>query len=337
MSIESRMDITAQPDHAYTNTMCDGIIPTEFTYKMSNKEIENFVKLRISNSYLFSGLRNSSKWAWRAILKHMGLHHRMTHRQASKKFENLKKRYKELKNPPAGVKVVPQSWPFFSLMDDAMEGRLQSSAPILKALPNNSNVSDFLIAPTRKRRKVSNMEVSSAVDEAAGIAEIEVQVYGDEVEAAAAEPAESEEVNGSIPEVDISTNCEPRERKSEQLLMQREKPHQDVAALDRERALLERERAVTERERAVMERERAVMERERAVMEREQLMLEKDRDALRSERLVLEKEKAKWQRLLVQKERTEEITEEDSKVMNSDAVDKRERVLALLEKLAENI
>ncbi|PWA20091.1 hypothetical protein CCH79_00018663, partial [Gambusia affinis] len=329
------MDITAQPDHAYTNTMCDGIIPTEFTYKMSNKEIENFVKLRVSNSYLFSGLRNSSKWAWRAILKHMGLHHRMTHRQASKKFENLKKRYKELKNPPAGVKVVPQSWPFFSLMDDAMEGRLQSSAPILKALPNNSNVSDFLIAPTRKRRKASNMGVSSPVDEVAGIAEIEVQLYG--VDTAAAEPVESEEVNGSISEVDISTNYEPQDRKSEQLLIQREKPYQDVAALDRERALLERERAVTDRERAVMERERAVMERERAMMEREKLMLEKDRDALHSERLVLEKEKAKWQKLLVQKERPEEIIEEDSKVMNSDAVDKRERVLSLLEKLAENI
>ncbi|XP_008398795.1 uncharacterized protein LOC103459203 [Poecilia reticulata] len=333
----SRMDITAQPDHAYTNTMCDGIIPTEFTYKMSNKEIENFVKLRASNSYLFSGLRNSSKWAWRAILKHMGLHHRMTHRQASKKFENLKKRYKELKNPPPGVKVVPQSWPFFSLMDDAMEGRLQSSAPVLKALPNNSNVSDFLIAPTRKRRKVSNTGVSSAVDEAATIAELEVQVYGDEVETAATELAESEEVNGSIQDVDISTNCEPQERKSEQLLVQREKPYQDVAALDRERALLERERAATERERAVMERERAVMERERAVMEREKLMLEKDRDALRCERLTLEKEKAKWLRLLVQKERAEEVTEDDSKVMNSDAVDKRERVLSLLEKLAENI
>uniref|UniRef100_A0A3P9MXY9 Si:dkeyp-38g8.5 n=1 Tax=Poecilia reticulata TaxID=8081 RepID=A0A3P9MXY9_POERE len=276
--------------------------------KLSNKEIENFVKLRASNSYLFSGLRNSSKWAWRAILKHMGLHHRMTHRQASKKFENLKKRYKELKNPPPGVKVVPQSWPFFSLMDDAMEGRLQSSAPVLKALPNNSNVSDFLIAPTRKRRKVSNTGL-----------------------------AESEEVNGSIQDVDISTNCEPQERKSEQLLVQREKPYQDVAALDRERALLERERAATERERAVMERERAVMERERAVMEREKLMLEKDRDALRCERLTLEKEKAKWLRLLVQKERAEEVTEDDSKVMNSDAVDKRERVLSLLEKLAENI
>ncbi|KAM4711482.1 uncharacterized protein FYW61_020679 [Anableps anableps] len=331
------MEITAQPDHVYTNTMCDLINPTEFTYKMNNKEIENFVKLRVSNSYLFSGMRNSSKWAWRTILKHMGLHHRMTHRQASKKFENLKKRYKELKNPPEGVKAVPESWPFFSLMDDAMEGRLQGSAPILKALPNNSSNSDFLPAPAPKRRRVSNMGVSSAVDRGAGRAETEVLVNGDEDETAVAELEENEEVNGFIQEVDIGTDSEPQERKSEQLLIQREKTDWDIAALDRERALLERERATTERERVVMERERAVMERERAVMEREKLMLEKDRDALRTERLALEKEKARWERVFAQKERTEEVAEDGSKVMNSDAVDRKERFLSLLEKLAENI
>lgn len=32
---------------------------------MSKKEIEDFVKLRVSNTYLFSGKRNTSMWAWR--------------------------------------------------------------------------------------------------------------------------------------------------------------------------------------------------------------------------------------------------------------------------------
>ncbi|KAK5611998.1 hypothetical protein CRENBAI_003266 [Crenichthys baileyi] len=331
------MEITAQPDHAYTNTLCDQINPTEFTYKMSNKEIENFVKLRVSNSYLFSGMRNSSKWAWRTILKHMGLHRSMTHRQASKKWENLKKRYKELKNPPEGVKAVPESWPLFSLLNDAMEGRLQGSAPILKALSNNSNNSEFLPAPTPKRRRVSNMEVSTAVDRRAGKAEVEVLLNGDEDGSAVATLQESEEVNDFIQEVDISMDSEPLGSKSEQLLLEREKTNRDIAALDRERALLEREKATMERERGVMERERAVMERERAVIEREKLMLEKDRDALRSERLALEKEKARWERRLAQKEIPEETAEDGSKVMNSDAVDRKERFLCLLEKLAESI
>ncbi|XP_047246241.1 uncharacterized protein si:dkeyp-38g8.5 isoform X2 [Girardinichthys multiradiatus] len=267
----------------------------------------------------------------------MGLHRSMTHRQASKKWENLKKRYKELKNPPEGVKAVPESWPLFSLLNDAMEGRLQGSAPILKALSNNSNNSDFLPAPTPKRRRVSSMEVSTAVDHRAGKAEVEVLLNGDEDGSAVATLQESEEVNDFIQEVDISLDSEPLGSKSEQLLLEREKKNRDIAALDREWALLEREKATMERERGVMERERAVMERERAVIEREKLMLEKDRDALRSERLALEKEKARWERRFAQKEITEETAEDGSKVMNSDAVDRKERFLCLLEKLAESI
>ncbi|KAM4522948.1 uncharacterized protein V3H82_001322 [Fundulus diaphanus] len=331
---ERIMELIAQPDHAYT-TMCDQLNATEFTYKMSNNEIQNFVKLRISNSYLFSGMRNSSKWAWRTILKHMGLHQRMNHRQASKKWENLKKRYKELKNPPEGVKVVPESWPFFNLMDDAMEGRLQGSAPILKALPTYSNNSDFLPAPTPKRRKVSNMEVSPAADVAAGRADVEVLLNGDEDGTSEAVLEESIELKDFIQEVDIGTDSEPLGYKSELVSLQRKKTDRNIVALNRERALVERERAVMERERAVMERERAVMERERAVMERERLMLEKDRDALHSERLALEKEKARLQSLFAPKDRTEEVAEDGSKAV-SDAGDRKERFLSLLEKLSEN-
>lgn len=304
---------------------------------MTNKEIENFVKLRVSNSCLFSGMKNSSKWAWRTILKHMGLHHKMTHRQASKKFENLKKRYKDLKYPPEGVRVVPESWPFFSLMEDAMEGRLQGSAPILKVLPHNTDNSDFLQEPANKRKRASNTGVSSAVQMGEGWGEIEVLVNGDEDETAVAELEESEMFNGFIQEVDIGTDSEQLDSQSELSLKQRKKKGQNVAALHRERALLERERVTLERERAVMERERAVMERERAVMEREKLMLEKDREALHTERLALEKEKARWERLFAQKTRTEAVPEDGSNVTNADAVERKERFLSLLEKLAENI
>lgn len=34
---------------------------------MSRKEIEEFVKLRIANNYLFSGRKNTSKWGWRYV------------------------------------------------------------------------------------------------------------------------------------------------------------------------------------------------------------------------------------------------------------------------------
>lgn len=38
-----------------------------FDFSVSKKEVEDFVKLRISNTYLFSGRKNSSKWAWRYV------------------------------------------------------------------------------------------------------------------------------------------------------------------------------------------------------------------------------------------------------------------------------
>ncbi|XP_072233850.1 uncharacterized protein [Leuresthes tenuis] len=326
------MEIMEHEDHAYTNATYDKANPNpmEFTYKMSRKEVEDFVKLRISNNYLFSGRRNTSMWAWRAILKHMGLQHKMTHCQASKKWENMKKRYKELKNPPDGMKVFPDLWPYFSLMDDAMEGRLQGKAPILKALPNNSSNGDFLPISKPKKRKISTMEISSALDLIAVGPEIEFTLNGVNDGEEVAWLDRSEEITQEVEGKNIGKDSE-QSTERERLLMQRER-----AVLDREITALERDRALLERERATMERERAVMERERAVMEREKLMMEKDRDTVRTERRALEEEKAKLERQFALKEGTEEATEDSSNVKDSDVMDRKGRLLFLFEKLVQN-
>lgn len=100
----------------------------------------------------------------------------MTHSQASKKWENMKKRYKvviflnfiyihqvfcfvfdlvyslplqELKNPTDGMKVFPETWPYFTLM----EGRLKGKAPILTALLTNKDNGDFFSISKLKRGK----------------------------------------------------------------------------------------------------------------------------------------------------------------------------------------
>uniref|UniRef100_A0AAQ5XQ84 Myb/SANT-like DNA-binding domain-containing protein n=1 Tax=Amphiprion ocellaris TaxID=80972 RepID=A0AAQ5XQ84_AMPOC len=280
-------------------------------FLVSNKEIEDLVKLRVSNKYLFSGKRNSSKWAWRAILKHMGLQHKMTHCQASKKWENMKKRYKELKSPPEGVKVFPETWPYFSLMDDAMEGRLEGNAPILKAYSSDNNKGDFLPIPKPKKRKVSSMEISSA-----SVAD--------------------------GPEIEVSRICKDSEQRvkereievmeRERLVLQRER-----AVLEREIAVLDRDRALLERERATIERERATMEREKAVMERERAMVEKERDAVCRDQLALHQQKAKLKRISATTESTEEAAEDNSKVEESDTTDRKERFLILFKKLVEKL
>nr|XP_020455085.1 uncharacterized protein LOC109959780 [Monopterus albus] len=321
-------------DHAYTSTTYDRVNPVEFTYKskhMSSKEIEDFVKLRVSNSYLFSGRRNASMWAWRAILSHMGLQHKMTHCQASKKWENMKKRYKELKNPPDGVKVFPETWPYFTLMDNAMEGRLEGNAPILKAFPSDKDNCNFLSISKPKKRKLSM--VSSPTPSGAGVPEIKVSLNGDE------EEVEGEEVQNGSKEISHVMQEADDERNmidSERCVMQREQQVMLREVLQRKRVLLEREIASLDRDRASLERERATIEREKAVIERERMMVEKDKNALSRDRLALELEKARLERLVAPKGRTEEVTEDSSKVTHSDVTDRRERLLYLFEKLVEH-
>ncbi|XP_059182190.1 uncharacterized protein si:dkeyp-38g8.5 [Centropristis striata] len=308
-------------DHAYTTTTYDKVSPVEFTYKMSAQEVEDFVKLRVSNNYLFSGRRNTSMWAWRAILKHMGLQHKMSHCQASKKWENMKKRYKDLKHPPDGVKVFPESWPHFKLMDDATEGRLEGNAPILKAVPTNG---DFLPNSRAKKRKVS-MFINSAGPLLEGGPEIEVSLNGDEDEEEG-----SEEMVGAMQEMENKRDMMESERQvldREKQVMERER-----LVLLRERAVLDREVAALDRDRASLERERATIEREKAVLQRERAALERDRDAVSRERLALERERARQERMSAARGGAEEATEEN----HVDVTDRKERFLNLFEKLIEN-
>ncbi|XP_070848077.1 caldesmon [Chaetodon trifascialis] len=327
-------------DHDYTNPTHDKVNPLEFTYKMNSKEIEAFVKLRVSNNYLFSGRRNTSMWAWRTILRHMGLQHKMTHGQASKKWDNMKKRYKELKNPPDGVKVFPEAWPYFNLMEDAMEGRLEGSAAILKVFPNDKDSGDFLPISKPKKRKVS-MVINSSTASLVDGPEIDVSLNRDDNGEEEAVQEASQEIDCIMQEVDDERNVTESQRQTmerEKQVMDREKQVMDRErlVLQRERAVLDRGNAALDRDRASLERERAMIEREKAVMERERAMLEKDRDTLSRARLALEREKAKLERLTAAKEKTEEVTEDSSEVKDSDVIDRKERFLYLFEKLVEN-
>ncbi|KAG7225691.1 hypothetical protein INR49_012277 [Caranx melampygus] len=242
--------------------------------------------------------REDSLPALGAILKHMGLQHKMTHSQASKKWENMKKRYKDLKSPPVGVKVFPETWPHFTLMDNALQGRLEGSAPILKALVTDKDNDDFLPVCKSKKRKVS-MDTASSTASVAGGPEIEVSLNGGE---------DGEQgcmdIDRIMLEVDNERNVMDNERQAmakEKQLMDRERQ-----VLQRERAVLDREVAALDRDRASLERERAMIEREKVVMEREKAMVEKDKDAVCRERQALEREKARLERLYGSKERTEE-------------------------------
>ncbi|XP_063762138.1 33kDa venom protein isoform X3 [Eleginops maclovinus] len=269
----------------------------------------------------------------------MGLHFKMTHVQASKKWENLKKRYKVqkqnkktldlssifsfitfllqgLKNPPAGVKVYPEAWPFFNLMDDAMEGRLVGDTPLLEALPPSRNFPSIL---KPKRRRVS-MVPNSYMTSVEGGPEIEVTLNGDDDEEAAQDGSIMQEMERNRDLMDSEKQVIERERQ----------------VLQRERAVLDREIAALDRERASLERERATVDREKALLEREKTMLERDKEAVRRDRLALEREKARLERLCAPRERTKDASEDSSKGKDSDVTDRKEQFLNLFERLIEN-
>ncbi|KAK7149681.1 hypothetical protein R3I94_009098 [Phoxinus phoxinus] len=315
-------DIKDGPDHA------------EFIYKMSNEEFVRFVKLRVTNDSLFTGKRNSSTLAYRAILKELGLQREISASQARRKWENLKMKYKEMKNPPPGVSVNPTNWPWFSLMDDAMEGRLAGS----EVTVDTSSVGDdseYRPNNTTRRRSKRAREPNRS--------EIELFVEEDDMM--------SEEM-GRDSRADLDRDRDEMEHERsilesdkaaieyERMVLEREK-----MVLDRERAGVERELAALDRDRASLEREKAAVERDRASVEYIRAQLEKERAILDRERAKLERERAvlEQQRGMVKGEQPANLNDNSEGtdtsiplVMEPASLERRQKFLNLFEKLIEN-
>uniref|UniRef100_A0A8C2X0R3 Uncharacterized protein n=1 Tax=Cyclopterus lumpus TaxID=8103 RepID=A0A8C2X0R3_CYCLU len=183
---------------------------------------------------LFTGRRNTAKPAWRAILKELGLQGKVSTYQMAKKWDNLKRRYKDLKYPPVGMENVADStssWPWFSLMNEAMEGRLTASAPLLAPVTQEEEQHPSP-APIHRSRPAPPPPTSSSSD------------YGHE-----AFGGEQVQRGGS--------DCEG-----------------PLGGLEREWAALERERAALQAERLWLESERAALEQDRATLGRDREVLD---------------------------------------------------------------
>ncbi|XP_007566321.1 uncharacterized protein LOC106965261 [Poecilia latipinna] len=111
--------------------------------KWTKEQTENFISLRGQNSHLFTGTKNSATVAWRSILEKMGLQDVVTPSQAKKKWDNLKKKYKDCKYPGSGegVKGKPTAatWPWFVQMDEILGQRPSIRPPVLiSSLPDET-------------------------------------------------------------------------------------------------------------------------------------------------------------------------------------------------------
>ncbi|XP_073713977.1 uncharacterized protein [Misgurnus anguillicaudatus] len=93
-----------------------------------------FIRLRMEKDKVFTGMRNSSAQGFEEIVKDMGLQGRLTPQQAKKKWENLKRKFKDLCLPKTGSgteegEVTAASWPFFEAMHEAI-GQRPSVMPV---------------------------------------------------------------------------------------------------------------------------------------------------------------------------------------------------------------
>uniref|UniRef100_A0A3B3CBX2 Uncharacterized LOC112151873 n=1 Tax=Oryzias melastigma TaxID=30732 RepID=A0A3B3CBX2_ORYME len=207
--------------------------------------------------------------------------------QLAKKWDNLKRRYKELKFPSRGVDTNPNSWPWFYRMNDAMEGRFSGAAPILTPIVEDEDEDcEPLSSTPKKRARRSRGGMTEFLTES----EMDLLV-------------DNEDKNGSTALGDFHRLTEfsyKREKMfvkagmehlinsdlffSTMLLRKWEMVERERAALEREREMVERERATVERERAVVQAERLWLDRERAAVERDRAMVEQERLALGRER-----------------------------------------------------
>ncbi|KAM4618616.1 uncharacterized protein ACJ7VT_007973 isoform 2-T2 [Polymixia lowei] len=247
--------------------------PTEFSYKMTEQDTRRLIKLRAANEALFTGRRNAAKAAWKAILKELGLLGKVSTYQMSKKWDNLKRRYKDLKYPPVGMESMADSaasWPWFHLMNEAMEGRLAASAPLLTPITQDDEQHPDP-APRHRPRPPTQDRLALPLP----------SDYG-----------QDSYTDGGADECQrVAAQCD-RALQEEQLGGLGGGLEREWEMVERERGAVERERAAVERDRAAVQAERLWLERERAALERDRAMMEQERAALGREREVLENQRA---------------------------------------------
>ncbi|KAI5093922.1 hypothetical protein C0J45_15646, partial [Silurus meridionalis] len=313
-------------DHAFYVVQSppeDPTISPDFTYKMSEAELVKFVRLRAANDTLFTGKRNTSVIAWRAILKEMGIHRKMSTSQARKKWENLKKKYKEMKNPPPGITVNPTNWQWFSLMEDAMEGRLNDSEAMVSTMSLGEDSDYRPDKPRRRGRDSFRSDIELLVDgEDTGLS-------GDMGRDLGSDRDDTDHERALFDSDRSALESERMVLEREKMVLDRERAglERELAALDRDKASLEREKAAVERDRASVEHERAQLEKKRAEMDRERARLERDRAALERQRAGIGGD------TIDNQEGPEKMEEGEIELAS---VQRRQKFLDLFEKLIEN-
>ncbi|KAF4116466.1 hypothetical protein G5714_003955 [Onychostoma macrolepis] len=102
------------------------------------EETRQLIHFRAENEQKFLKSKYATKQLWETLIKEKGLEGRITGQQASKKWENLKQRYKELRTPKTGSgtdsgEVTAATWQFYEDMHEVLGARPSLDPPVVVA------------------------------------------------------------------------------------------------------------------------------------------------------------------------------------------------------------
>ncbi|XP_038157079.1 uncharacterized protein LOC119793868 [Cyprinodon tularosa] len=107
-------------------------------YKWTPIETRRLIRFRAENEQLFLKSKNNVKLMWENLIRELDLEGKVTSQQVSKKWENLKKKYKDLQMLKAGSatdggEVTAVTWQYFDDMHEVLGGKRSPKTPALVA------------------------------------------------------------------------------------------------------------------------------------------------------------------------------------------------------------
>ncbi|XP_041966007.1 scaffold attachment factor B2 isoform X3 [Alosa sapidissima] len=259
----------------------------------------------------------------------MGLEGVVTTEQLSKKWDNMKRKYKELKCPGPGMEKEAAkgmvTWHWFSMLDKTLGDKFPLPSVAMTTEDSCASLSTKRVCLVQLGTDVLKLLPNTPLPENT-------------------ETASEHSESGPGMHLGVEIASLRRER----LGMERDQAEVEIASLRRERLGMERDQAEVERERLLLERERKLLERERAAMERDRTQLrrdwatvERDRTAVQRDKVRLEKDLASLERdkVAVAREREQLSKDHENNIAHSEAnastLEDRQKLRSLFEKLIE--
>ncbi|KAK0132872.1 hypothetical protein N1851_032007 [Merluccius polli] len=326
----------------------------EYLLKWTPEQTRRLIMFRVENEEHFT--KRKSNHLWGTLIRDLGLEGKMTPQQFAKKWNNLKMKYKLLKDPPTGMEHWSQEsyWCWFDLMDRAMTGRMaQGEGSVLSPAPLAEG--DGSVLSTVSLVKGEWPQWSSGQADGGGAVAAEGDggmILQNSPAALLLPPLASDGTVSGAQRISVQPDddggggilsrvmVKQYEPPREELGRERQQLEREQAELDRERLVLDREReqlgqemVSVERERVVLEKEKAWVDRERGVIDRERAVLDRELTVLYREKAALDRERNR----LRQEERRHPV---DGPVQDAwPAVDplQKDRLLCLWERLIDTL